>query len=368
MPKLKVLITVPNFNTSGSGKVTLKIASSLSKEIFDPHIGCLHTRGAFFEVVKKSKLPYHIFPFFSETKNVLICIINAFRLSKFLIKNEFQIIHSMNYSSEFSEALAAKIANIPYVYSKNNMSWGRRRWLIKTFFSSAVFAQNTDMQSKFFNNSKKVTWITDGVDLKEFKPNIQKSELIQKYELSNDRHIITVANLVPIKGIEYLIDAFESISSKHPKLKLFIVGDNQNEYGKKLINLSKKKNLDRNIIFTGKVLNVSDYLSICKIFVLPTLSLGEGSPVALMEAMASNLFCIGSQVSGIKDQLSNCPNHMFMPGNSKEISKKIKWALSLNPIEFQNEIEKHNKLINSKFSLDVEIKNIEKEYLTIVNN
>ena len=51
--KIKILYTIPNFNTAGSGIPVFKIAQSLDSNIFEPHIACLHDKGDLFQDVKK---------------------------------------------------------------------------------------------------------------------------------------------------------------------------------------------------------------------------------------------------------------------------------------------------------------------------
>ena len=43
--RLKILYTIPNFDTAGSGIPLLKISSSLDTNYFEPQIACLHDRG-----------------------------------------------------------------------------------------------------------------------------------------------------------------------------------------------------------------------------------------------------------------------------------------------------------------------------------
>ena len=102
----------------------------------------------------------------------------------------------------------------------------------------------------------------------------------------------------------------------------------------------KKRNF-----FTGKVLNVKEYLNSAEIFVLPTLNKGrkEGSPVALLEAMACGLNVIASKIPGIKDQLENYPDHIFDAGSIDELSKKMITYMSMKTDE--------NILMGSSFIL-----------------
>jgi len=230
----------------------------------------------------------------------------------------------------------------------------------------AVFAQNTDMQSQFYNNDPKVHWVTDGVDLHEFHKSPANAEIIKELGLTATRNIITVANLVPIKKIETLIEAFSRVAPEFKNCKIIIVGADNNQYADSLKKFSRELNLSERIIFTGKKLNVVDYLNAADIFVLPTDSLGEGSPVALMEAMAAKVYSIGSNVSGIKDQLNGLPHHLFEANNTADLGEKLKIALQMDTDDFHHDISLQYKTISEKFELKSEIRILEKVYLKIL--
>ena len=128
---------------------------------------------------------------------------------------------------------------------------------------------------------------------------------------------------MPVKGIEILLEAFKKVKDNHKEWKLFIVGDTNNAYSRNLKKIVAKEIEESEIFFTGKVLNVKEYLNSAVKFVLPTIDKGEGSPVALLEAMACGKNVIASKISGIKDQLENYPNHMFEAGSIDELFEKM---------------------------------------------
>ena len=51
--RTKIVFTIPNFDTAGSGKALLKVATGLDSERFDAQICCMHAKGAFFKEVEK---------------------------------------------------------------------------------------------------------------------------------------------------------------------------------------------------------------------------------------------------------------------------------------------------------------------------
>ena len=51
--KIKILYTIPNFDTAGSGKVVYDLMKNLDRTIFEPEICCFHTKGSFLEEIER---------------------------------------------------------------------------------------------------------------------------------------------------------------------------------------------------------------------------------------------------------------------------------------------------------------------------
>ena len=332
--KIKILFTIPNFDTAGSGKALLNIATGLDREKFEPHIACLHNRGEFFKVVEESNIPIHIFNFMSPMKPRLKGLRGCFRIAKKLREIAPQIIHSFNYSSDYSEALSAKIARIPWIYTKKNMSWSgssANAWRCRTFLATHIIAQNKDMINQFFIKKKNVTLVQRGINTNEFKKDDNSKIIRKELGISKTKKILlTVANLAPVKGIEVLIHAFQKFIISNQQSYLIIVGDDKSEYASYLKKVVKKHNLNDKVIFTGKRYDINSFYNAADIFVLPTLLIGEGCPVSLLEAMSTNTPVIASNVSGSRDILENFQDWLFEPGNTKDLLKKIKTLFILN--------------------------------------
>jgi glycosyltransferase involved in cell wall biosynthesis len=330
--KIHVLYTIPNFDTAGSGKALLNIAQRLNKNRFEVSIACFHTRGAFFENVKRSGIPVHVFPFTASMNNRLSALLRTWRISRKLRKIDADIVHSFHYSNDYTEALASRLAGKKWVFTKKNMSWGNRAWKLRSWLANGIIAQNTDMLKNFYPGWPKVKLIPRGVNIEEFHSISPLTSILEEYKISaGSRIIMCVANLAPVKGIEVLIDAFFTIAKDFPNTFLFIVGDDNSEYGQSLHRLAGENQYRTRIIFTGKKPNVKEFLSVAEIFVLPTLNKGrqEGSPVALLEAMAMGKYVLASDVAGIRDQLRNLRSHLFPAGNADVLAKALKDALLL---------------------------------------
>ena len=67
---IRILYTIPNFDTAGSGIPLFKIAQSLDPNIFEPHIACLHDRGNLFQDVKKSGIKVHMIDLYKNARPI----------------------------------------------------------------------------------------------------------------------------------------------------------------------------------------------------------------------------------------------------------------------------------------------------------
>lgn len=368
--KIRVLYTIPNFDTAGSGKALLNIAKGLNKDKFEVIIMCKHKRGALFQSVENSGIPTHIYDYETPMRPIIRGLSECWKVSRELKKIKPDIIHSFHYSADYSEALAARMASCKWVFTKKNMNWGRgskNAWHLRSFLASGIIAQNTDMIERFYPKSQKTTLIPRGVNTEFFT-----AKHNNKAKPLNKRTIICVANLVPVKGIEILVEAFEQILTDNPNdlWQLKIVGDDNNEYGEHLKARYKYLIAKQKLIFTGKVLDVKRELNSSEIFVLPTLNEGrmEGSPVSLLEAMSMGLVVLGSRIPGIKDQLKSFDeNYLFEPGNVEDLTKKLQTFMEMTKEELIDNGKKISDYCRSNWDISKEVKRHEQFYLKIIN-
>ncbi|HHV71637.1 MAG TPA: glycosyltransferase family 4 protein, partial [Clostridia bacterium] len=121
-------------------------------------------------------------------------------------------------------------------------------------------------------------------------------EVAKKEELV----ILSVANLIPRKGLDILIKAFSLVSKNSPsRAVLRIVGDGPER--KKLQQLAEELELKEQVVLLGRKnhAEVNREMANCDIFCLP--SWHEGFGVVYLEAMAYGKPVIGCKNQGIND-------------------------------------------------------------------
>lgn len=371
MKKIRVLFTIPNFDTAGSGKALLNIAKGLDPKVFEAHIMCLHDRGTFFKVVKNSGLPVHILNFTSNPRPISKMLKECWSVSRKLKKIAPDVIHSYHYSPDYTEAIAAQMASIPWVFTKKNMNWGgksKNAWKLRSFLARKIAVQNTNMLNDFYNGSKKAVLVPRGVNVSYFSLIETNYENLSPRFPDAQRLLICVANFVPVKGIEILIQAFNRLGEKHQNWSLLLVGDDKNDYGQELHKLVTDLGLEERIKFSGKLLDIRPQLNRAEVFVLPTKDEGrkEGSPVALLEAMANGKIVIGSNIPGIRDQLAKFPDSLFEASDVDGLSLKLDCYMDKSKKELRKLGDLFYQHVCLKYPIEKEIERHDKLYKSIL--
>jgi glycosyltransferase involved in cell wall biosynthesis len=360
MQKLKILYTIPNFDTAGSGKVLYDLAKGLDKERFEVHIACSHNRGVFFNEVVQLGLPIHIIETTSNIRPYWSLYQRLQPYKQFIKQHQFDIVHSWHWSSDWTEVLAAKLGGATFVFTKKAMTWGNRHWKLRSYFSDFIITINEDMRT-YFPNKKHQKLIPLGLDIQYYNP-----EHFPIKTPSETLRIITVANLVPVKGIEVLIDAVNLLDSPH--IELTIIGDDRSDYAECLKQKVKALGKESSIKFLGKHMDVRPFLAQSDLYVIPTLNEGrkEGMPMALVEAMSMAVPVLGSNISGINFVLKEFPELLFPPANSMTLAEKIKRFQEATLYERQQLGNVLRNYVEQNFSLEQFVNAHEELYKSLV--
>jgi glycosyltransferase involved in cell wall biosynthesis len=176
---------------------------------------------------------------------------------------------------------------------------------------------------------RKVEVVYNGVDFKRFSPvtNVdEKMALLKKFGLSpKHKHIICVANPIRLKGWIELLSAIKALGDKLEGWKLVIVAINRNNSDViDLLAERKEMGIADKIVFKGQV--DPDELSLlykaCDVFILP--SYNEGMANALLEAMATGLACITTDVGGHAEVIENGKDGVLIaPRDSCDIASAL---------------------------------------------
>lgn len=369
MRKTRILYAIPNFDTAATGNAMLKLATRLDRERFEPMIVCTHDRGRFFDVVRESGIPFHIFPYLSDPRPYGRLFRNVISTARFIRSLEADIFFSYNYYANYTESIAARLAGCKFMYVKKNMGWkgpSYNQWRVNTWLSSAITVQNSDMMREFFPGNPKAHLISLGVDTEEFQPRPPVLSVRTEFGIDDsEKVVLCVANIIPKKGIDYLLRGFAASSSRS-RSRLLLVGDDDHELGRQLHGLKDSLGLGERVVFTGKRFDIRDILTIADLFVLPSTG-NEGAPVAIQEAMASGVLVVTTDTPGNRDQLRELPEQLIPVKDHEAIAKAIDRFLPIGETEKSRILEIQHSIIADRYSLSIEVKKHEELYHNVMN-
>jgi len=175
-------------------------------------------------------------------------------------------------------------------------------------------------------NPKKIIILYNFVDLKKFnKKNIKRNIKKDKKKMGikeNDFVIGFAGRLAGVKGCKYLIKALPNLDFSY---KCVIAGDGPLK--EDLIKLSRKLEVYDKVIFLGYQSDILKFYSLIDVLVMPSLS--ESFGLSIVEAQASSIPVIASNISGINEIIQNKKNGLlFEARNSNDLAKKIETIYS----------------------------------------
>ncbi|MFH2047205.1 MAG: glycosyltransferase [Pseudomonadota bacterium] len=148
-------------------------------------------------------------------------------------------------------------------------------------------------------NEKKITVIQNGLPFDDFLVTRDKADARNNFlpEVTAKYWFGTAGRLSTVKNHKTLIEAFAKFVDTTPDSVLVIAGTGPLET--ELKDLVDKYGLNKKVFFLGFITKIPEFLKAIDVFVIP--SLREGLCLALLEAMASELPVIASNVGGIPE-------------------------------------------------------------------
>jgi GT2 family glycosyltransferase/glycosyltransferase involved in cell wall biosynthesis len=179
--------------------------------------------------------------------------------------------------------------------------------------------QKWELLKKYkIGSSKKISIIKLGFNLEPFQSaNRHKGALRKKLCVSDDTVLIgMVGRMAPIKNHRMFLEAGKQLieSQTNRKITLLLVGDGEER--QQLEDYTDRLDIRENVVFYGWEENIA--MIYADIDILALTSLNEGTPVSVIEAMASFVPVITTGVGGIKDLLGR-----IHPGQPDDLTFRI---------------------------------------------
>ncbi len=178
-----------------------------------------------------------------------------------------------------------------------------------------------------------------GIDIKKVKKsdNMHKEKRERRWEefanTQDDMVLVSVGEVSKNKNHRVIIEALGKLKRKDIYYVICGRGPMHDEY----VSLANQLNISKQVILTGYRTDVADFYKAADVFVFP--SFREGLPVAVMEAMASGLPVICSDIRGNTDLVDDGVTGLISNNTPEELAEIIN--------NMRNDVSLHNQLASA---------------------
>ncbi len=310
-----------------------------------------------------------------------LCDLKAcFWLRRFFKKGNFDVVHTHSSKAGIVGRVAASSAGVQAVlHTVHGLAFHRyenriknaiyilaERWASKRCDSILAVAQAMVEQSvsaKIANRDKfKVVY--SGMEIEPFLDNsARRSRTRRSLGIAENTPVAgTVARLFPLKGYEDFVPAAAKIAERIPGVEFLVVGDGVMRRDVE----EEAKSLGLKFHFAGLVApdKVADYISAMDLLV--HLSLREGLPRAVVQALASGIPAIAYNLDGAPEVIIEGRTGHLAPPRDIDSVANFAEALLSDPPSRMRMGEEGRRIARENFDWRRMVAEIEAEYFRIL--
>lgn len=266
-------------------------------------------------------------------------------LVRFTGKNNIELYHSHTHYAAAIAQRASILTRVITIQTNHGILADKSR--LKPFSADRYVAINDHIMSYIIENKIAVTeetaFIRCGIPLRNNPPAKTRGIL----------RITAASRLVHEKGLDIYIKAISLLPENiRIKADFFIAGEGeQKDELKKLDNSHGTK-----IHFTGRITDMTGYLSDTHILVHPSRSKSEGFPAILIEAGEAGCLVVSSNFEGVKDVIEDGVNGLLFEKENTEQLAQILDKIVTDFESYRLPVVNFQKKINEEFRIETMIK------------
>jgi glycosyltransferase involved in cell wall biosynthesis len=252
----------------------------------------------------------------------------AIRLARFARQRGIHLIHAHTLRANLVAAVSGRISGIPVLVTlhspmsrdtedsmKNRRNSRLQRLLIpRTAAYIAVSAKLEREALEIGIPQSKIRVVRNGIEIVPFSGGNGISFRRSLPALAADALLVgTHSWLRPRKGIDLFLRSIPPIAEAFPRAHFLIAGKAERpDYAMELQQLTQALGIADRVHFLGFRSDIPDFLAALDAFVMPSL-FGEGSPFAVLEAMAASRAIVATETEGNGEILQSGISGMLVP-------------------------------------------------------
>jgi glycosyltransferase involved in cell wall biosynthesis/peptidoglycan/xylan/chitin deacetylase (PgdA/CDA1 family) len=311
---VRVLHLIWALDLGGAERQVIEIVRGLDRNQFEPTVGCLVRKGRWGEALEAEGVPVVGF-----SKGPGLDPAFLLRLTRFIRKGGFGVVHTHAFTASSWGRLAAMIARVPVVVAHEHsafslesrlrrcvdrmLSPGTSRWIVV----SEALAR--DLVRAEALPVSRVVVIPNGVPTRS-----ATAEAVRKVreELKGGRFnelIGTLGRLERRKGLEVLLEAARRLAPRRPGLGVSLIGEGPLRGD--LEERVRAGGIGDRVVFAGRREDVPAVLGALDVFAVPSHT--EGLSISLLEAAYAGCPIVATDVGGNPEVVRHGHNGLLVP-------------------------------------------------------
>lgn len=235
------------------------------------------------------------------------------KLISALKTRSIDMVHTHTRVTQVLAAAATFVTKTPYVSTAHMFYKRRLGRRIFPCWGRAIIAISNVMAEGLRTIFKEkelppVVVAPNGIHVDKFRRDfdaVDRDKIRESYGYrGEDRVVLSLSRLIPVKGVHILIEAFAVAHKEVPALKLLVAGSGEPDYVEKLKARVSELGLGSQVLFIGNEPKIENPLRAGDIFAAPYLW-PEAFGLSVLEAMAVGLPVIASMSGGIPELLGH---------------------------------------------------------------
>jgi glycosyltransferase involved in cell wall biosynthesis len=323
MEKIRLLHLITRLPIGGAERLVLGILRNLDTAQFESVVCCIQDRGELADEAEAMGIPVIALNLMQRGGHDRLVVPALRRLMR---EQRIDLVHTHLYHANLYGRLAARREGIPAIASVHNTykkrKWYRHlinRWLARKTF--VVTAGSEDVERDLLEvdrlPSTKVVRLPNSIDLARVDTALSVAEAKQRFGFTpSDLVIGTVGRVEEQKGQAFLLEAFAKLRQRPEgeHLKLLLVGDGR--LLPQLRETAERLGIAQACRFPGNIAKLAEVYRAIDLFTMP--SLWEGLSLAMLEAMASGLPVVATEVGGARDVLGDDRYGLLVPAHDAD--------------------------------------------------
>lgn len=364
---MKVLYLIDKLTRAGTQTHLVQVMKGLDKKQFEPAVICLEAGGPLVDDIKALGIEINVLDI--PNWNSIAGIKGVFQLYRHIKAFSPDVVHCYLFTANVFGGLAARMAGIKKtITSRRDLGTmltpkqiiiSRVANLFATEIVSNSFAVK-DAADRIEKIKCPHSVIHNGIDPNGFYRSGHHDEFKDQFGLPRDKIIMgTLGNIRIEKDPACLVNAFIEVAQTREDIVLAYAGGIKDETLFKSIKQRIPEHIAPRCYFLGAVSEPKKFLACLDLFVFTSQS--EGFSNAILEAMATALPVIASEVGGNVEQVENDINgYLFPLGDHATCAQQILKIFTQDKLlRFGDE---SRRLINDKFNLPIMIRKMSELY------